>query len=262
MARSDRTPSPTRLERAAAYRAAERARAKLRDDIERLCADAGISIAALARSAGVPYAHLWRIMAGRSNASLETYAKLAAPLGADLATRLYPNTGPAIRDRHQGPILEHLLEIRAQRWLPFTEVGVMRPARGWIDVVLADREAGLLVAVEIESDLRRIEQTVRWSREKAESLPSWQGWHAIAVEGRSSISQLLVVRRTRSNVRIGTEFSHQLSAAYPAHPEDAIRALTGAAHWPGAALVWATIEPGRVRLVPTRYLQPRPTSGW
>jgi hypothetical protein len=37
--------------------------------------------------------YLRRIMAGKASPTIETYAKLAVPLGADLSTRLYPNTG-------------------------------------------------------------------------------------------------------------------------------------------------------------------------
>lgn len=53
---------------------------------------------------------------------METYARLAAALGADLSARLYPNTGPAIRDRHQAGIPEALLALLHPRWRPHTEV--------------------------------------------------------------------------------------------------------------------------------------------
>jgi hypothetical protein len=193
-------------------------------------------------------------MAGRARPSLETYAKLAIPLGADLATRLYPNTGPTIRDRHQGRLLEALLEVRHPRWLPYTEVAVRKPARGWIDLVLHEPREQLLVATEIESELRRLEQTMRWSREKAESLPSASLWRpSDGNDDRpTSISTLLIVRRTRATRQAATEFARQLAVAYPAHPEDAMAALTGTASWPGSALVWAQIEPDRVRFLPTR----------
>ncbi|HEY4269244.1 MAG TPA: helix-turn-helix transcriptional regulator [Galbitalea sp.] len=237
-----------RSQRQAASRAAERARARLVEDIERLCADAGIAPERLANSAGVPGSCLRRIMAGKASPSLETYAKLAVPLGADLSTRLYPNTGPLIRDRHQGRIAEALLGALHPRWRAATEVGVRQPARGWIDVVLHEERERRVVAVEIESDIRRIEQQVRWAQMKAESLPSWEGW---PVEG-AEISRLLIVRRTRATQQTALEFSRQLSAAYPAHPEDAVAALTGIARWPAAAMIWAQIGPDRVRFHTSR----------
>lgn len=238
-----------------AARCAVRARAKLVEDIERLCADAGITLAELARAAGVPYAHLWRTVAGIAKPSIETYAKLAVPLGADLSTRLYPNTGPLIRDRHQARIVEALLGQLHPRWRAVTEVGVMRPARGWIDVVLHEARERVVIATEVESDIRRIEQQVRWARMKADSLPSWDGWPAEPTGSggpTARISQLLIVRRTRATRQLGHEFAAQLALAYPAHPEDALAALTGTAPWQGAALIWAQINPDGVRFLSTR----------
>jgi|GEM_PF-1404358 Helix-turn-helix. len=232
----------------AAARSAAKARAKLVEDLERLCADAGITYATLAREAGVPHGHLSRILAGKVAATIETYAKLAVPLGADLATRLYPNTGPLIQDRHQAPIVEALLDLLQPRWRPHTEVGVRHPARGWIDVVLHEPRERRIVAVEVESDIRRIEQQIRWSQMKAESLPSWEGW---PVEGAET-SRLLIVRRTRATRATAHEFARQLGVAYPAHPEDALAALTGTAAWPGSAMIWAQIDPDGVRFLPMR----------
>jgi transcriptional regulator with XRE-family HTH domain len=213
-----------------------------------------MSLATLARTSGVSYAFLWRFMAGRAEPSFDTLAKLGVPLGADLSARFYPNTGPTIRDRHQARILEALLSILDGNWRPYSEVGVWKPVRGAIDAVLHDRRAALVVATEIESDMRRIEQTVRWSKEKADALPSWSAWDGVLAGDGSSprISQLLVVRRTRANERIAGEFAKQLALAYPAHPDDALAALAGERQWPGSALVWARIDGDRVRFLRTR----------
>ena len=242
-------PEPSRTQRQAAARAAGRARERVVEDIERLCADAGIPLETLANAAGVPASYLRRIMAGDARPSIETYAKLALPLGADLSTRLYPNTGPLIRDRHQARIVEALLAQLHPRWRATTEVGVRQPARGWIDVVLSEPREAQIVAAEVESDIRRIEQLVRWARMKADALPSWERWPADATP---RISQLLIVRRTRSTRQTAIEFAGQLALAYPAHPQDAFAALTGTTAWPGSALVWAQIDGDRVRFLPTR----------
>jgi transcriptional regulator with XRE-family HTH domain len=234
---------------AAAARTSTRTRARLAEDLANLCADAGVSQAALARASGVPQPYICRILAGSAGPSLETYVRLAVALGADLGVRLYPNTGPAIRDRHQAPILEGLLGVLHPRWGAFTEVAVRRPSRGWIDAVLHEPRERLLLPTEIQSELRRLEQLVRWSAEKAASLPSWEGWPRL---GEPSVSPLLVVRRTRATRAAAREFDRQLRVAYPAHPDDALAALTGTTPWPGPALVWAAIEGGRARLVAGR----------
>jgi transcriptional regulator with XRE-family HTH domain len=233
---------------------AARSRRRLIEDLERLMADAGISQRALAAAAGVSQAYLSRILAEKAVPSHETCAQLAVPLGADLSVRLYANTGPTIRDRHQARILEALLAILGGSWRPTGEAVVWKPVRGAIDAVLHDRRAALVVATEIESDMRRIEQTIRWSNEKAEALPSWSGWPAVldASGGSPRVSQLLIVRRTRSNQRTAAEFARQLALAYPAHPEDALASLRGDKPWPGSALVWARIDRDRVRFLTTR----------
>jgi transcriptional regulator with XRE-family HTH domain len=213
--------------------------------------DAGLARAALARAAGVDTAFLSRIEGGRAKPSMETYARLAAPLGADLVARLYPSTGPTIRDRHQARILEGLLRQLHPRWRPYTEVAVRRPARGWIDAALHDQATGSVVAVEIQSALHRLEQLVRWSMDKAASLPSWDGYDRIGPV--VSTSQLLVVRSTRTTREIARQFARQLEVAFPAHPEDAIAALTGTHAWPGPALIWVELgRGGSVRLLPRR----------
>src|SRR4051794_31251245 len=160
---------------AAARRVAGRLPHGLGGDVRRLREDAGLNRAALAAEAGVDLTYLGRIEDGLAKPSFETYARLAAALGSDLAALLYPNTGPAIRDRHQARILEALINKLHPRWRAYPEVAVRPPARGWIDIVLHDKSAGSLVAVEIQSVLPRLEQLLRWSAEKAASLPSWEG---------------------------------------------------------------------------------------
>lgn len=231
----------------AAARAEARAHRQLAEDVERLRLDAGISIRELASAAGLDSGFLARVIRGAVRPSIATYARLSVPLGADLATRLYPNTGPLIRDRHQARMLETLLEQLHPPWHAFTEVAVRRPSRGWIDAVLHQERDALAVASELQSDLRRLEQVIRWSAEKAAALPSWDGWPRLHPEPR--VDRLLIVRRTRATRETATQFQRQLRAAYPAHPDDALAALTGTAAWPGAALVWSVIDARGTRLV-------------
>jgi transcriptional regulator with XRE-family HTH domain len=240
--------SPKQL--AEARRQATRTHRALGDEIRRFREDAGLTGRQLARAAGVDHAHLQRIEDTAARASIDTYSRLASALGADLSVRLYPNTGPALRDRHQARILEALLRHIHPRWKVYPEVAVRHPSRGWVDAVLHAERERLLIATEIQSDLRRLEQLLRWFPEKVASLPSWEGW--LHLGEVVSSSQLLIIRSTRATREIGREFERQLAAAYPAHPADAIAALMGTAPWPGAALVWAEIERDRVRFIARR----------
>lgn len=234
------------------HRIATVVRSRLTDDLRRHCADAGISTRTLSTATGLDHGYLAEILRGEARPSLETYVRLAAALGADLSMRLYPNTGPTIRDRHQARILEWLLGALHPRWRPSTEVGVRSPVRGSIDAVLLEARERLIVATEIESELRRLEQQIRWAQEKAAAMPSWVGWDRLAVDTEPSISRLLLVRRTRATRRVAAEFSRQLAVAYPAHPDDAAAALTGTATWPGPALVWITLDAKGPRVTPGR----------
>ena len=206
----------------------------------------------LARTAHVDPSFLRRIEEGTVSPSIDTYARLSTALGSDLALRLYPNTGPAIRDRHQAQILEALLALLHPRWRTFLEVAARRPSRGWIDAGLHDPRGAIFVATEIQSELRRLEQMLRWNEEKAASLPSWEGWTPLGTE--PARSRLLIVRETRGTRAVAREFRRTLSVAFPADPEDALAALTGLAQWPGNSLLWARVGGGAsaVRLLARR----------
>jgi transcriptional regulator with XRE-family HTH domain len=229
--------TPASIERTS-FRTAAHVRDVIAADIARMRADAGLSLAAMARASGVDASYLARIEAGAVTPSVQTYARVAGVLGADLALRLYPNTGPAVRDRHQAGIVQALIATIHHRWRPFIEVPVRRPARGWIDVVLVEDRSNLAIAVEVQSELRRIEQLLRWSGEKAESLPSWDRWPSF--ERAPEVSSLLIVRATRTTRATVREFRRIVRAAYPADSDDAIEALTGTAPWPGQAMLWAS----------------------
>jgi transcriptional regulator with XRE-family HTH domain len=239
----------TRLQ-AAADRRAEAIRHDLAEHLQRLADDAGMTVAALAAGSGLAPSYVARILADKTKPTVQTYLRLGAVLGADFSARFFPTTGPQVRDRHQGRIMEVILQERHARWDPFTEVRVHKPDRGWIDHALHDPKEHVLVAGEIQSELNRVEQLVRWQQAKAASLPSWEGWPQLGDE--PTISSLLVVRRTKASRAAAQEFERQLRVAYPAHPDDALAALRGTAPWPGPAMVWAVIEGQRTRLIPGR----------
>ena len=219
-------------------------------EVRSMRADAGMSIAALARAAGLDPTFVGEIETGAANPSIETCERLAIVLGADLPLRLYPTTGPLLRDHLQAAIAELIVRVAHSRWARFAEIAVRRPARGWIDLGLHDPHAATFVASEIHSELRRLEQLIRWGAEKATGLPSWEGWERLAVP--PTISRLLVIRDTRTNRAIADEHRRLLRTVFPADPRDALDSLTGTAAWPGAAILWAARDrsrSGSLRLV-------------
>jgi transcriptional regulator with XRE-family HTH domain len=214
-------------------------RSSIGRQITELREEAGITVSELARGAGIDLGHLWRIEAGSANASLEVLVAIAATLGADLGTRLFPGSGPRLHDRFQAPMIEALLRHLDSRWMARPEFAVPS-ARGVIDLVLALRGGGLTIACECHSELRRLEQVLRRSNEKA-----------IALEGpEGSVSRLLLLRSTTATRDVARHYEATLAAAYPARSADALAALRGeTADWPGPAIIWARLEGGRAQLL-------------
>lgn len=219
--------------------------------IAQLRIDAGVSQRALALSAGIPQSYLSRIEHGGAEPSTAVLVAIADALGSDLSVRLLPGTGPRIRDHLQARIVEELVRVSRDAWKPMVEVAVWRPARGVIDLVLA-RPGEIAIACEVHSEVRRLEQLLRWAATKAESLPSCRSW-SMLTSGEPSvpISRLLALRSTRANRDLARAFEATLRSAFPARSAEAIVALADARRpWPGHVLVWAEVGSTGARLLP------------
>jgi transcriptional regulator with XRE-family HTH domain len=206
-----------------------------------------LSLRELANAAGVDAGYLGQVELGLREPSISVLAAVGEALGADLSVRLYPNTGPRVRDHIQAAIVEQLLRIAHPRWRRFTEVPVYRPARGRLDAVLHDPVVAIVIATEVHSQVHRLEQQLGWANLKSESLPSADFWRHLDRE--PAISQLLVLRSTRATREIVNRFVETLRVAYPAPPEAVHAALTDEAPWPGAGLLWANVDRGAVRIL-------------
>jgi hypothetical protein len=134
-------------------------------------------------------------------------------------------------------------------------VPVATPARGVIDLVLTDRTDAVTVAGEAQSELRRLEQQIRWSAEKAEGLAT----RLSAIDQGQSpvpVSRLLVLRSTVSTREIARHYGATLAAAYPARTRDVVLALTTpTAPWPGSGIIWIHLDGAKRSLMP--YPPPR-----
>ncbi len=212
-------------------------------EVRRMREDAGRSQASIAAAAGINQSHLSRMEAGTAEPSLEVLLAIAAALGADLSVRLFPSSGPRIRDRLQLAMSEALLGTLHPRWHATPEVPVYRPIRGVIDLVLEDRHGQTTVASEMQSQLRRVEQQVRWSAQKADALA------ALPEQVGRRVSRLLVLRNSAAMRDVVRAAASTLAAAYPAPCAEAVASLTGPAPWPGPAIVWANVERGSARLL-------------
>jgi transcriptional regulator with XRE-family HTH domain len=231
-------PARTVVERRGNRRALD-IRRQLAEEIRRAREDAGLSQRQLAGLAGISSSTLHAIELDRHDPCLDTLCRVAAALGMDLGVRLFAGTGPLIRDHSQTAMIAALLQEAHGGWIPDPEVWVHRPVRGVIDLVLRMAEPPL-VACEAQSDLRRLEQQVRWFRSKAAAL---------AEERAIDVSRLLLLRDTRRTRAIAAEFEAFLAAAYPAPYADLLASIRDGHPWPGDGIVWCRVEGGAAVLM-------------
>ncbi len=234
--------------RTESYRRLRRLRIQIGDDVRRLRLDAGITLTSLASVTGIDRSHLRRIESGEAKASVDALVAIGIALGADLGLRYFAGVGPRLVDRFQATMIEGFLPELSKRWIARLELSVKTPTRGVVDAALIDRQARLAVAGEFQSELRRLEQQIRWSNEKAEGLLA----RLAEEDGEPMLtgSRLLVVRSTVATRELARRFEATLVTAYPAKTRDVLRALTTEhAQWPGAGVVWMRVENGSGELM-------------
>jgi transcriptional regulator with XRE-family HTH domain len=218
------------------------------EDIRRLRVEAGVSLAEVAAVVGVHRSHIARIEGSQVQPSLEVLTAIGVALGADLSVRYFAGTGPRLHDRFQAVMVESVLRCLDRRWNAALEVPVTHPSRGVIDIVLTDRASPVTIAAEVQSELRRLEQQIRWSTEKADGLVE-----RLAREhpgATVAVSRLLILRSTAATRELARRYAATLSAAYPARTETVVRALTEPSMpWPGSGIAWVRIDGGDVTLL-------------
>jgi transcriptional regulator with XRE-family HTH domain len=217
-------------------------------DLDRTRRDAGVSYRRLASACGVSEPYLSQMFAGHREPSISVLTAVSRALGGDLSVRFYPSGGPQIYDKSQAPIVEELLRIAHPTWRRSVEVAVFRPARGFIDLVLDRPQPADIVATEVQTRLDRLEQSIRWSQDKAASLPSSQLW--TDTHGNTTIHRLLVLRSTAATRELARRFEGTLTTAYPARATDLHAALTQPGNpWPGDGILWADLRRDSVRIL-------------
>jgi len=207
-----------------------------------------LSQRAVAASAGVSRSQLGKAELGDANLTLERLSALATALGTEVSVRLYPSTGPRLRDHVQVRLIETLLAALHSRWQARLEVPVYRPARGVIDVVLVEPRGAEIIGGEAHSEIRRAERQLRWAAEKTDALPSAAGWPWMDAAPR--VGRLLVLRSTAATRAVISGAPALFAAAYPGRTAEGIACLTGAEDaWPGAVIVWVDVRGSASRLL-------------
>jgi transcriptional regulator with XRE-family HTH domain len=214
-------------------------RLRLGEEIRRRRLETNVSLRALAAVVGVHPSHLARMERGEVEASIAVLTRLSIALGCELGVHLYAGAGPRLHDRFQAPMVEGLLAELHARWRPTPELVVPPPIRGVVDLSLADRYSPLLVLGEFQSEMRRLEQQIRWHNEKAAAFAT------DAEGGARPIGRLLILRSTTANRAIARTYQGTLAAAYPGRTVEVWRAVTEGADWPGDGVLWMRSVEGR-----------------
>jgi transcriptional regulator with XRE-family HTH domain len=232
-----------------ALRRMRRLELQLGEDIRRMRVDAGLTLTALGGVVGIHRSHLARIESGLARPSLEVLTAIGVGLGADLSLRYFEGAGPRLHDRFQAAMVEAMIKVLDRRWMPTLEVPVSQLSRGVIDLVLSDRSSPIVVAAEAQSEIRRLEQQLRWGTEKADGLRQRLADRDPRMEG-VVVSKLLILRSTVSTRQLSRRFERTLATAFPAPTDDVFRALTtSAAPWPGAGIFWVRIDGDRANVL-------------
>lgn len=236
----------------ASARRADELRRSIGRELATLREDAGLTRAAVARAARIRPSSVGRIETGAIEPDFATLARMASVLGSDVSVHLFP-AGPPIRDRFQAPMLEAFLAVVHPRWRRFVEVPVVGSVRGVIDCVLGHPARPFMLAIEVQSQLRRAEAVLRRSSDKAEGLRRSESARALAgAHGAPGleVSRVLVLRSTTANRAGVRDLARTFTAAYPARTIDALTALRDpAAAWPGPAIVWVHLHGRRATVM-------------
>jgi len=199
----------------------------------------------VAEAAGIHPSYLRLIELGRRDPSAKILTRIAAALGADMGLRVFPRSGPVLRDRFQARMIETLLRLLPADWTPYPEVPVSRPVRGVVDLVAVRPATSQVISIEAQSEVRRLEQQLRWASEKTDALPSATIWPEVlrTCVGQPRVSRILVLRSTVATRSLARMFATTLNAAYPAAAGELRAALLDpAAPWPGNGILWMKVD--------------------
>ena len=220
------------------------------EQLRRARLEADLSIRDVGRAVSLDPSHLSRVETGDRDLSVASLVAVAAALGQDASIRLFPSSGPRVRDHIQVRMIEALLAATHPRWESRLEVPVYEPVHGIIDVVLRDRLTSDIVAGEAHSGLHTVDAQVRWAMQKTEALPSAVGWPWADLREGPVVGRLLLLRSTTATRDLVRSLPETFRSAYPARTEHAWAALTSAeARWPGAAILWVEVRGRDTRLL-------------
>lgn len=233
---------------------------RLRMSFARLCRDTRVQLditqQELAGAVGVSRSHIAGIETGRVNPSLDLVWQIGAALGIDLQlvgerpVVLSPRSRDLVHARCSGYVDRR---FRRAGWLTRREVEVVHArSHGWIDLLAFHPVTGILVIVEVKTQLDNlgaIERQLAWYERSATDVALTFGWQPTGV-----FSWLLLLES--EEVETAVHRSREvLREAFECRASEMRAVLRGAAGHAPAVRGLALIDPSSRRadwLVPTR----------
>jgi transcriptional regulator with XRE-family HTH domain len=214
----------------------------------------------LGRRAGLSQPQVSAVEAGRLDGlTFRTAARLLEAMGARLAVTVdapYLGDRPLQRDAAHARCVGHVVRrLTAAGWLIASEVEVGGDrSRGWIDVLAFHPPTGLVLVIEIKTELRdlgQIERTLGWYEREAWAAARRQGWRPRRVFG---VLLLLATEANEDRVRSNRD---ALATGFP-HRAAALTATVASGVSPDGGRALALIDPRSKR---RQWLRPARIDG-
>jgi transcriptional regulator with XRE-family HTH domain len=202
---------------------------RIAQELRELRLGLGVSQAALARVVGVTRSVVCELEAGDPTVGLEIRRRTAIALGADLRINVYPGATPMLHDAAHARIIERLLARRHRRWRAEVEARVPGRARASTDVRLS--APGTIVLIEVETHVRRWEETVRRCFEKRDEVRQ-------AEDEGTRVFAVLCLPPTRHHRELVAGLSESIRVAFPTASERLRQALEEGTDWSGDGILW------------------------
>ncbi len=212
--------------------------ARVAEELRELRLGLGVSQAAVSRVVGVSRSVICELEAGDPTVGLEIRRRVAIALGADLRLSVYAGATPVLHDAGHARIIERLLVRRHRRWEAECEARVPGLRRSSTDVRLS--APGTIVLIEVETRIRRWEETVRRCFEKREQVRQ-------VVGGATKVHAVLCLPPTRHHRSLVAALGRSVGVSFPADPEELRHSLEEGTDWPGDGILWIAGSRDEVR---------------